>query len=238
MSFYSDFAESYEEIFPFSPQTASFLEQWAWPPPARILDIGCGTGHYCGWLARRGFEAHGFDLDPEMIRVARSRYPEADFSCLDMRALTDLEGPFKAVFCIGNTAAHLTPEELSAVLGTVRSLLEPGGTWVVQVLNWDFLLTRESFTFPVIESPDGTVRFFREYPTISEQGTPFQTRLEREGATVFKDRVTLYPLPTDTFIALHEQAGFKCLDHFASYGSAAFDPAVMSPSIFVFKATE
>ncbi len=67
-----------------------------------------------------------------MIRVAMSRHPEANFSCLDMRAVAELTGPFKAVFCIGNTAAHLAPEELFAVLDTVRSLLEPGGSWVVQ----------------------------------------------------------------------------------------------------------
>src|SRR5262245_19051495 len=40
-------------------------------PPARVLDLGCGTGWTSAFLARRGYDVLGVDIAPEMIRLAR-----------------------------------------------------------------------------------------------------------------------------------------------------------------------
>src|SRR5215217_5168696 len=40
------------------------------PPPARLLDLGCGTGWTSRFFARAGYEVVGADIAPEMIRVA------------------------------------------------------------------------------------------------------------------------------------------------------------------------
>ena len=42
------------------------------PPPARILDAGCGPGLYATRLAKLGYEVEGFDVSPAAIRHARS----------------------------------------------------------------------------------------------------------------------------------------------------------------------
>ena len=69
MAFYADFAGHYEKIFPFRPAVAAFLDHWL-PAEGRVLDIGCGTGHYCAALDGTGRQAIGVDLDPGMIREA------------------------------------------------------------------------------------------------------------------------------------------------------------------------
>jgi SAM-dependent methyltransferase len=41
------------------------------PRMQRVLEIGCGTGHFTRWLAARGCEAIGLDRAPGMLREAR-----------------------------------------------------------------------------------------------------------------------------------------------------------------------
>ena len=64
-------------------------------PPCPSLDIGCGAGVEAVWLAKHGFDAHGLDLSPAALRLARARAKragvEVDFRRGDARDL-----PFRA----------------------------------------------------------------------------------------------------------------------------------------------
>ncbi len=41
------------------------------PPPARILDLGCGSGWTSVLLGRRGYEVVGQDIAPDLIALAQ-----------------------------------------------------------------------------------------------------------------------------------------------------------------------
>jgi SAM-dependent methyltransferase len=43
------------------------------PTPARVADLGCGTGTLSVLLAEEGYDVHGLDLSPEMIHRARAK---------------------------------------------------------------------------------------------------------------------------------------------------------------------
>ena len=43
----------------------------------RILDLGCATGNYCVHLKTLGYDIAGADIQPEYIRIAKSRGVEA-----------------------------------------------------------------------------------------------------------------------------------------------------------------
>ncbi|MGA8258365.1 MAG: class I SAM-dependent methyltransferase [Nocardioides sp.] len=43
------------------------------PPPARIADLGCGTGTLTVLLAEAGYEVDGLDFSPRMLEIARSK---------------------------------------------------------------------------------------------------------------------------------------------------------------------
>ena len=135
MSFYSEFAQHYERIFPFREEVYTFLRGSLSAQDRRILDAGCGTGDYCGRFAAEGFEAVGVDLDPAMVEAARRRYPTAAFHRLDMLEIAGLGSGFDLVFCIGNTTAHLTQEAFARFIQSVRGMLRPGGRWIFQVVN-------------------------------------------------------------------------------------------------------
>ena len=48
-----------------------------------LLDIACGTGGQSEYLAR-DFHVTGIDLSEEMLRIARSKVPKAEFIKADM----------------------------------------------------------------------------------------------------------------------------------------------------------
>lgn len=56
---------------------------------ARVLDLGCGTGHYALLWSRWAAEVQAFDLSPKMIELARANAARSgikiDFSVLDWR---------------------------------------------------------------------------------------------------------------------------------------------------------
>jgi SAM-dependent methyltransferase len=60
------------------------------PQAARVLDVGCGTGDFTGWLASRGARVVGLDRAPAMLAALRRRHPRlpvvlADAHCVPVR---------------------------------------------------------------------------------------------------------------------------------------------------------
>ena len=112
--------------------------------PVRVLDIGCGAGRHLLEFARRGYEATGFDLRPEMVEFvkeqARAQHARIDVSVGDLRDMT-LQGTYELAFCLMDTFRFLlTNEEILAHLQEVGSHLSPGGLYVTDFwmpTKWD-----------------------------------------------------------------------------------------------------
>jgi SAM-dependent methyltransferase len=106
-------------------------------PPARLLDLGCGTGWTSIMFARCGYEVTGVDIAPDMIRLAGERRDREGLS--DLQFLTaDYEelnatGTFDAVVFFD--ALHHAVDETAALACAYRALKvgglciasEPGG---------------------------------------------------------------------------------------------------------------
>jgi SAM-dependent methyltransferase len=127
------------------PHAAFILDLLAkrWINPARILDLGCGTGSLCIDLAGHGHAALGIDISPEMIRLAEAKagaLGSAAFEIQDMRVLT-VDDKFDLAAAVGDALNYLaTPAELSAVLRRVAGVLKPGGLLVVDCFTRRFCL--------------------------------------------------------------------------------------------------
>jgi SAM-dependent methyltransferase len=63
--------------------------------PLRILDFGCGFGDLFGYARERGISLDytGLDINPDLIKVARERYPACRFLCHDV-----FESPLDEMF--------------------------------------------------------------------------------------------------------------------------------------------
>jgi SAM-dependent methyltransferase len=100
-------------------------------PPARLLDLGCGTGWTSAFFARRGYQVVGQDIAPDMIRFAernRARYEasQLEFIVSDYESMSFSE-PFDcAVFY--DSLHHAVDER--AALQSVYRALRPGGVLI------------------------------------------------------------------------------------------------------------
>jgi SAM-dependent methyltransferase len=98
------------------------------PPPARLLDLGCGTGWTSAFFARRGYRVTGQDIAPDMIQFAernRSRYEakNLDFVVSDYESLA-FEEPFDCAMFYDSL--HHAVDERAALQSVFRAL-RPGG---------------------------------------------------------------------------------------------------------------
>jgi len=70
--------------------------------PARALEIGCGTGTNCVWLAEQGFQVTGLDVAPLAVEQAEKRAQVAGlhvtFQVADVLQLPELGGLFDFFF--------------------------------------------------------------------------------------------------------------------------------------------
>ena len=95
------------------------------PPPARVLEIGCGQGELTTALSVAGYEPLG--IDP----VA----PQGDlFRRVLLEDLELDEGPFDAAVAV-QSLHHM--RHLDHNLDRVAGLLRPGGTLVVNEFGWN-----------------------------------------------------------------------------------------------------
>jgi GrpB-like predicted nucleotidyltransferase (UPF0157 family)/protein-L-isoaspartate O-methyltransferase len=107
------------------------------PAPARIADIGCGTGSLSVLLAEAGYRVSGIDLAPGMVERARSKAilarVDADFAIADAMMPPWAGGTFDVVL-----ARHLLWALPDAGLGLQRwgELLKSDGRLVLIEGRW------------------------------------------------------------------------------------------------------
>lgn len=100
------------------------------PPPARILDAGCGTGRIATKLTALGHDVVGVDADPAMIEVTRERDDVTRFVHADLVDLTLNAQTFDIILLAGNVVPFLADDTLVEVLRRMREHLTLDGVLV------------------------------------------------------------------------------------------------------------
>ena len=110
----------------------------ALPPQARVLDLGCGNGRFELYLRQHlgATRYTGVDYSPEMLRIARSRLPDAQLMTRDLVSEAPPAGPFDLVVCFG--LLHHIPgkTQRQALIRALAQSLAPGG--LLTFVTWRF----------------------------------------------------------------------------------------------------
>ncbi|MCW2495999.1 methyltransferase domain-containing protein [Jatrophihabitans sp.] len=129
---FGSLAEQYDAYRPGYP--AQLIDELAALQPARVLDIGCGTGKAAVLLAARGLDVLGVEVDVRMAAVARRHgitVEVAPFEEWDSAGRT-----FDLVTC-GQAWHWINP---ARALPRVLQALNPGG---MLALFWNYDVMRE-----------------------------------------------------------------------------------------------
>ena len=115
----------------------------------RILDLNCGVGRHAIELGRRGIEVVGTDISSQYIEVAGKRAGAAGvadnttFKVVDMRDIASglaAEKPFDGIICMWTSFGFYDDATNEDILKRCVELLKPGGFFVLDIINRDWLL--------------------------------------------------------------------------------------------------
>lgn len=126
---YDDTASAWDETRSrgLSPPEIPHLDAFAsaLAPEASILDIGCGGAEpVAARLIARGFAVTGVDSSPNLIALARSRFPQMEWQVADMRCLA-LGRRFDALLA-WHSFFHLVADDQRAMFPIFAAHAAPG----------------------------------------------------------------------------------------------------------------
>lgn len=114
----------------------AFVRSQLPPPPARVLEVGCGNGELALALVAAGWQVVAVDpRAPDgkpFVRTSVEKLDASDFEPFDAAV---------AVLSLHHAGA------LGNVLDTVRALLKPGGVFLVDEFRKDRLADRDTAAF-------------------------------------------------------------------------------------------
>ena len=111
-----------------------------------MLDLACGSGQHAVELAQRGYGVVGYDLSLYQLAVAADVAQDAGqkLNLLqgDMREMA-FEEMFDGIYCWNTSFGYFEEEKNAAVAQRIFRALRPGGMFLLDVANRDFVVANQ-----------------------------------------------------------------------------------------------
>ncbi len=225
--FYSTIARHYSQIFPFRNEQLDFTaEAMQGLAGKSILDVGCGIGELARRMGEGGAMVTAFDLNKEMLAVANNEnsHERVTYMWANMLHIVRYFGraKFDGVVCYGNTLVHLlNPMQMRDFFSGVLTVLKPGGRFLLQILNYDYIVDRKLESLPVIEVD--ALRFERFYEYEATREITFRTRLTlKDSGEVIENSSELLGIGSEELTLLMDVAGMKDIQLFGGFKQESF----------------
>lgn len=227
MSFYTVLSEYYDEIFPLNNKSIDFIKDRI-NADGTIIDVAAGTGNHAIALAKEGFKVIATDIDENMVNIIKEKaitaavpveglkMPMEKISTLNTKGLD-------AVLCLGNSLVHLHDlSSVKAFLKDVYDQLSAEGKLIVQIVNYDRILSEGVTSLPKIEKKH--VSFFRTYKHIRGK-IIFNGELQVNNGnnlSIYNNEIELLPITSEDLRQILSEIGFKSIKLFGSFAESPF----------------
>ena len=238
LEFFERLSESYDQLISWPTRIATegmFFKKLVSDNKLKSsLDVACSTGFHVIMLRRLGLDAVGIDASPKMIEKARTNsvtcgvtveYILGDFTNMSKRFS---EG-FDLITCLGDTVAHLrSAQDLKKLFQEVYKSLNPGGLFVIQGRNYDFVMKHRARFTPPTGSRNGTEEtlFFRlldfNPKSLNLSIARFRWHENRWESSVHTTEI--YPYLKKTLESVLKSVGFAKLESYRNYNFEDYDP--------------
>lgn len=205
------------------------------------LDAGSGTGFHSLLLAQLGAQVTAVDVSGDMLQGVTSHAEQMNLEITTLRSnFLDLEKvlkqEFDAVFCMGNSLAHLlTEEQLRTTVRNFFSLTKPSGILFIQNLNYDRIVAQRERIQSVKESGDKTFVRFYDY---GEHRLSFNILTIERGEDQVRQSlrsVQLRPLLSHELVRLLMERGFSEISQFGGISMDPFNAAISKDLVILAK---
>lgn len=98
-----------------------------------VLDLGCGYGFFTDYFNSIGAKAIGIDASENMIEIARNRFPQAEFSVMDINTPLAFENNrFDIVF---SNLVLMDVENIDFIFSECKRILKAGGILYYSIVH-------------------------------------------------------------------------------------------------------
>lgn len=117
-------------------------------PTGKMLELGCGTGHWTKLFVERGFDVIATDISDAMLKHALIKDIDAEILKADSENLLFKDESFDAVASV--TMMEFVNNK-NKVLDEVNRVLKPGGWFLLGCLNANSVLGKNAINDPVFK---------------------------------------------------------------------------------------
>ena len=117
-------AQKYYELYKDDKTDLIYFDEFLEMCKNKILDLGCGMGHYSNYMYNKGFEITGIDFSEEMIKIAQNNNSDINFLVSDICDLDIIQTKKYDGIVIAYVLQHLSKNEVNELFNNLKNYLE------------------------------------------------------------------------------------------------------------------
>lgn len=141
-----EYAEILGDIRATQKPDRDLIAEWCRSLSGKILDLGCGPGHWTRYIAAQEKIVLGVDPTPLFIELASAKYPHENF---EVGTISDIHlGDYQGILA-WYSLIHCSPDDLEKELKLIHSVLPEKGSLLIGYFRGE---TLEQFEHAVTQA--------------------------------------------------------------------------------------